>query len=52
MVSLVTHVGSGVTAQMDAALSCAVTLAKRHTALMAPFGAFFSVSCISELYFL
>ncbi|KAG0421613.1 hypothetical protein HPB47_002511 [Ixodes persulcatus] len=41
VVNLVTHVGSGVQAQMNAALDCLVDLAHRHTVLMAPFGAFF-----------
>ncbi|KAK8782009.1 hypothetical protein V5799_016651 [Amblyomma americanum] len=41
VLNLVTHFGSGVTAQMDAAFECALELVRQHTNLMAPYGGFF-----------
>ncbi|XP_049270178.1 Fanconi anemia group D2 protein homolog [Rhipicephalus sanguineus] len=41
VLNLVTHFGSGVTSQMDAAFDCALDLVRQHTILMAPYGGFF-----------
>ncbi|XP_064464340.1 Fanconi anemia group D2 protein-like isoform X2 [Ornithodoros turicata] len=41
VVNLVTHVGSGITSQMDAALSVLTHLVQEHPRTVAPFGAFF-----------
>ncbi|KAL3251209.1 hypothetical protein MRX96_055221 [Rhipicephalus microplus] len=43
VLNLVTHFGSGVTSQMDAAFDCALELVRQHTILMAPYGGFFKI---------
>ena len=42
---LVTHIGSGVTAEVDASLNILYDLVHAQTALMAPFTVFVKVSC-------